>query len=124
MKNLKQKIQKQRSQKDEFFKGSPRSPIPREERKEFDGLNYFPIKPDLRFELKLKELEDKEKITTKDSKGGRQEFIRFGEFQFEINEGKYTLQAYKNKPRNKDFGCLLKIKQTETKPTEPVDTLI
>ena len=60
MENLKYKIQEQRNQKDEFFQSNPRSPIPREERKDFDGLNYFSIKPGLRFELKLKELEDKE----------------------------------------------------------------
>jgi uncharacterized protein (DUF1684 family) len=40
---------KDRKDKDEFFRLSPQSPIPDQERDAFDGLNYFDPNPDLVF---------------------------------------------------------------------------
>lgn len=93
--SFKEQIEREREQKDEYFKKHPRSPIPREEKDEFDGLNYYEVNPDLRFKLELTEHEDKEKIKVEDSKGNKQEFIKWGEFNFKIDGEQVTLQAFK-----------------------------
>lgn len=92
----KEKIERERREKDEFFKRHPRSPIPREERKEFVGLTYYPLDPKYRFELDLLEYEEKGSITLETTQEEKQEYRRWGEFQFEINGENYTLQAYKS----------------------------
>jgi uncharacterized protein (DUF1684 family) len=43
-------IEEERARKDDWFKGSPSSPIPREARTAFTGLPYFPVDESLRFE--------------------------------------------------------------------------
>ena len=52
-----------RAQKDEFFASHPQSPLTREQRKNFQGLSYFPENPALRLEVKVDEFSPKEKIT-------------------------------------------------------------
>ena len=39
-----------RQDKDEFFRTSHGSPIPEAEREAFEGLPYYPVDPDLRFD--------------------------------------------------------------------------
>lgn len=95
---LTDKLEKQRREKDGFFKSHPRSPIPLQERDDFTGLNYYPVTPELRFKLTLHEHNDKEKVEVQDNQGNTQEFIRWGEFRFTINEEEHTLQAYKSNP--------------------------
>lgn len=96
MENFEQRIETGRKEKDEFFKNHPQSPIPAAERGKFEGLDYYPVKAGLRFELELHEHREKKTIKIQDSKGGTREFIRWGEFRFEIGGKEYTLQAYKN----------------------------
>lgn len=43
-------IEGYRAEKDAFFKSAPGSPIPLEERDDFDGLPYYPVAVDLVFE--------------------------------------------------------------------------
>jgi len=96
MENFEQRIETGRKEKDKFFKNHPQSPIPSTERGKFKGLDYYTVKVGLRFELELQEHREKKTIKIQDSKGGTQEFIRWGEFRFEISGKEYTLQAYKN----------------------------
>lgn len=92
---IKSKIKKEREQKDEFFSQGMRSPIPASERGDFEGLNYYPVKPELRFKLKLQPYEEKEKVEVQDSQGGKQEFYRVGKFKLTINDQAIELNAYK-----------------------------
>lgn len=94
--SFKKQIEREREQKDKYFKSHPRSPIPPSERKDFDGLNYYPVKPELRFELKLHEHKEKKKIKVSDSHGGKQEYLRWGEFRFKIDGDEVVLQVYKS----------------------------
>lgn len=89
-------IKEQRGKKDKFFELNSRSPIPSSERGEFDGLDYYPVDEDLRFELELDEHDEKEKIEVEDSKGGTQEYFRWGEFKFNVDGEEHVLQAYKS----------------------------
>lgn len=91
-------LEMEREEKNRFFVLDPRSPIPREERSGLvgKGLSYFPPDPDLRFELTLDEHKEKKKIIAATSKGGEQEFIRWGEFRFEVDGKQCVLQVYKS----------------------------
>jgi len=88
-------VRRQRTEKDEYFGQHPRSPIPDDERDEFEGLNYYPIDEDSRFVLPLHEHGDKERITVSTSTEGESEYLRWGEFRFEVGGEEVTLQAYK-----------------------------
>jgi uncharacterized protein (DUF1684 family) len=91
-------LEREREEKNRFFVLDPRSPIPLEERSNLvgKGLSYFPPDPDLRFELVLYEHKEKKKIIVATSKDGEREFVRWGEFRFEVNGNQYVLQAYKS----------------------------
>ncbi len=93
-----QAIEKQRAQKDEYFGNHPHSPIPPDERDAFDGLEYFPVDEDYRFELPLAEYDEKERITVGTSTDGEREYLQWGEFRFPVDGEEVTLQAYKSDP--------------------------
>jgi len=94
--SIKDEIEKQRREKDKFFRLDPRSPIPAFGRKEFDGLNYYAINKEFRFELDLHEHEKRKIVEIDNSKGGVQQYLRWGEFRFEIDGQECFLQAYKS----------------------------
>ncbi len=91
----KKELKDTRKEKDRFFEESPDSPIPQEDRSEFEGLAYFPIDSDYRFELELHEHEEKETFTIDVTGEGDREYIRWGEFHFEIDGEEQVLHAYK-----------------------------
>jgi hypothetical protein len=91
-------IRRNREAKDDYFRTDPHSPIPPDEREEFDGLVYYPVTGDFRFELPLHEHGDPETLTVPTSTGGDREYLRWGEFRFEVDGETVTLQAYKGDP--------------------------
>jgi len=78
-----------RDEKNEFFREHPQSPLSREQKKGFQGLNYFPENPALRLEVKVDEFEVKEEISMQTSTGDIQVYEKFGKFHF-IADGKET----------------------------------
>ncbi|WP_259517963.1 DUF1684 domain-containing protein [Halanaeroarchaeum sp. HSR-CO] len=92
------RMREEREQKEQYFGNNPRSPIPPEEREDFEGLAYFPVDEDLRFELPLHEHDDKEELIVETTTGSQREYLRWGEFRFEIDGEAVTLQAYKADP--------------------------
>jgi len=99
MEDLKRQPEEERKEKDKFFKLSPQSPIPYKDRSNFDSLNYYPVKLELRFELELHEYKDKKEIKIEDTKKNTRRFIRWGKFRFNVGGKKCTLQAYKSDSR-------------------------
>lgn len=93
-----QAIRNDRDRKDEYFESNPHSPIPEGERESFDGLSYYPIDEAYRFELPLREHDDKRTVTVGTSTGGEQTYLEWGEFRFELEGEEVTLQAYKSDP--------------------------
>ncbi|MFB6102196.1 MAG: DUF1684 domain-containing protein [Haloplanus sp.] len=91
-------IRQNREAKDDYFRTDPHSPIPPEEREDFDGLSYYPITETYRFELPLHVHDDPATLTVGTSTGGEREYLRWGEFRFEVNGETVTLQAYKSDP--------------------------
>lgn len=94
----KDQVRKQRQQKDEFFLLHRQSPIPEEDRLQFDGLRYYPPDPDYRFELELDIHPTAETLRVDDTSGGERELIRGGEFRFTIDGHEYALQVYQSEP--------------------------
>jgi len=91
-------IKFEREEKDGFFKMHPQSPLPNEDRRKFRGLNYYPPDFDYRFELKLREHEQKKIVEIEDTQGNLRKFYRWGEFEFKIGDHNCKLQAYKSSP--------------------------
>jgi len=91
-------LAQERKDKDDSFAAPWQSPIPLEERSSFRGLSYYPIDPNFRFELELHEHSDKKMIEIEDTRGNIRQFLRWGEFQFNVGNEKFTLQAYKSAP--------------------------
>ncbi|MFC6766443.1 DUF1684 domain-containing protein [Natrinema soli] len=91
-------IETQREEKDRYFGGDPHSPIPPDERESFDGLEYYPIDEDYRFELPPDEYDDPESVTVGTSTDGEREYLCWGEFRFTVDGEDIALQAYKADP--------------------------
>ena len=91
----KEEIERERREKDWFFAEHWQSPIPPEDRVRFEGLEYFPPDPKYRFEIELHEHEDRRTIKMSYTGGEVKEFIRWGEFRFEVDGQEAVLQAYK-----------------------------
>ena len=93
-----EEVERHREEKDEYFRSSPSSPIPADQREAFDGLSYYSPDPDLRFELPLREHDEKGRVTVGTSTEGEREYVRWGEFRFEVGGDAVSLQAYKADP--------------------------
>jgi uncharacterized protein (DUF1684 family) len=95
----KERLEREREEKDKFFAVHWQSPIPPEERAKFRGLEYYPPNADYRFELELHEHSDKKRLQIEDTGGNMRDFLRWGEFRFKVGDEECTLQAYKSDPR-------------------------
>lgn len=93
-------IEREREEKDRYFGNDPHSPIPRAERGDFDGLDYYPPDLDYRFVVPLHEFDEKEALTVGTSTGGEQEYLEWGEFRVEIEGEEVAIRAYKSDPHD------------------------
>jgi uncharacterized protein (DUF1684 family) len=93
-------IEEQRCRKDEYFADAQRSPLPPAEQESFEGLEYYPVDPDYRYELELDEFEDRDVVTVATSTDGQKEYLRWGEFVFDIDGTAVTLTAYRADPND------------------------
>ncbi|ERJ05287.1 hypothetical protein HLRTI_002729 [Halorhabdus tiamatea SARL4B] len=91
--NYAERIREQRAEKETYFAEHPRSPFPGHA--DFEGLDHYPVDPAYRYELPLEEHDEKESVTVETTADGSQEYVRWGEFNFEIDGESVTLQAYK-----------------------------
>ena len=85
-----------RAEKDEFFGKHPQSPLTREQRKEFKGLNYFPENGALHLEVIVEEFPEKEMFEMQTSTGSVQHYEKFGRFKFLVDEAEAQLTIYQN----------------------------
>ncbi|MFN8383258.1 MAG: DUF1684 domain-containing protein [Anaerolineales bacterium] len=85
-----------RAQKDEFFGSHPQSPLTREQRKDFHGLQYFPENDALRLEVKVDEFTAKQKFEMQTSTGDVQIYEKFGKFHFEVDGTEAELTIYRS----------------------------
>jgi len=88
-------IREQRRQKDHYFADHPRSPLPAAERDDFDGLDYYGIDPEYRFEVELDPYGDPEPVTVGTSTDGEQTYLEWGTFTVTVDGEPVTITAYK-----------------------------
>jgi uncharacterized protein (DUF1684 family) len=85
-----------RAEKDEFFGTDPQSPLSREQRKDFHGLNYFEENDALRLEVKVDEFPDQQEFAMQTSTGSVQMYTRFGKFSFAVEDREVELTIYQS----------------------------
>jgi uncharacterized protein (DUF1684 family) len=83
-----------RAEKDDFFGNHPQSPLTREQKKSFHGLNYFPENEALRFEVKVEEFPTKESFGMQTSTGDIQVYEKYGKFRFTVDGEEAELTIY------------------------------
>jgi uncharacterized protein (DUF1684 family) len=89
-------LNRERREKDRFFATHWQSPIPLQDRAEFEGLDYYPPDLDYRLESELVEHEEKSRVRMAYTKGEERDFVRWGEFRFTIGDNECVLEAYKS----------------------------
>lgn len=83
----------QRRAKDEFFRTSHHSPIPHDQRHDFEGLNHFDPNPELVFTLPV-EPGDGTEITIQTTDNQQRTYRRAGKVGFEIGGESAQLTLY------------------------------
>ena len=83
-----------RNEKDDFFRQDPQSPLTPDQKRNFQGLNYFPENPDLRLEIKAEELPKKERIEMQTSSGDIQAYFRHSRIHFVVDGQEAELTIY------------------------------
>ena len=85
-----------RAEKDEFFGSHPQSPLTREQRKNFHGLNYFTENEALRLEVKVDEFPLGEQFEMQTSTGTVQIYQKYGRFKFMVDGVEAELTIYQS----------------------------
>ncbi len=85
-----------RAEKNEFFGSHPQSPLTREQKKDFHGLQYFPENDSLRLEVQVEEFENKQTFEMQTSTGDVQIYEKFGKFRFEVDGEEVELTIYQS----------------------------
>lgn len=73
-----------RREKDRFMKTHPQAPLTSQQQKTFQGLNYFPENPALRFETALIPDPQRPQLQMATSTGADRTFRRIGSFAFTV----------------------------------------
>ena len=85
-----------RAEKNEFYASHPQSPLTREQKQGFTGLNYFPEEASLRLEVKVDEFPVKDSFAMQTSTGDVQHYEKFGRFRFAVDGIEAELTIYQN----------------------------
>jgi uncharacterized protein (DUF1684 family) len=85
-----------RKQKDDVFKHDPHSPLTAAEKRDFDGLHYYPENPSLRLELELEKLPAPVPVILQTSTGEAREFLHAGQVRFNVGDQEAILQVYQD----------------------------
>ena len=88
-----EELESYRARKDEQFRGR-QSPLPSEEREEFDGLAYFDPDPAYRVEATVEPIDSDETVRMETTAGGEQLYERAARLRFELGDDERTLVAY------------------------------
>ena len=89
-------LTRMRHQKDTFFAQHPQSPLTASQKRGFKGLNYFPEAPELRFELPIENIPDKQTIQIQTTSGDFQQFQKYGKIRFPVDGQIMELTIFSN----------------------------
>ncbi len=85
-----------RAEKNEFFGSHPQSPLSREQKKDFKGLNYFLENDALRLKVKIERFPVGEQFEMQTSTGSVQLYEKFGKFHFVVDGVEVELRIYQS----------------------------
>ena len=85
-----------RAQKDDFFQHDWQSPLEADQRQNFTGLKYYPENSALRLTLPIEPHADQAIVTMVTSTGSAREYVKYGQFSFEVNGEAATLHVYQD----------------------------
>jgi uncharacterized protein (DUF1684 family) len=85
-----------RMQKDEFFRTDHHSPLTPEQKRTFEGLNYFPENPGLDLTVEVEPFEEVEEVQIQTNTGEVQRYERYGRFRFMVGEQDAALTIFHN----------------------------
>ncbi|QIO22672.1 DUF1684 domain-containing protein [Haloarcula sp. JP-L23] len=89
------RLRQNRAEKDEFFAEHPQSPIPPDERDDFDGLAYFDPDPDYRVEATVTRHDEPEPVEMDTTDGRTVRYLHVVTFAFELDGESYELAGYR-----------------------------
>lgn len=89
-----QEIAGWRTQKDDFMRSSPESPVPPAERATFEPLEYYPVAERYRVPAALRIVESDDILELPTSTGLRRKMRRIGTLQFTLDGEPLTLTAF------------------------------
>jgi uncharacterized protein (DUF1684 family) len=85
-----------RREKDELFRHDHHSPLSDEQKRKFNGLDYFPENPDLEFELEIEHFLEPDQVQIQTNTGEVQIYDRFGRINFEVEGEVAELTIFAN----------------------------
>lgn len=83
-----------RAEKDDFFGSHDQSPVPPEDREDFDGLDYFDPDPEYRVTAKYSTVRDAEPVELQTTQGPPAEYTRAAVLGFDLDGDHHTLTAF------------------------------
>jgi uncharacterized protein (DUF1684 family) len=83
-----------RREKDQFFALDAQSPLTPDQKRAFHGLSYFPENAELRMEVQVEPFPQKDIIQMQTSTGGVQQYTRYGQFKFMVEDQVANLTIY------------------------------
>ncbi len=85
-----------RKMKDDFFAHDGQSPLTDAQKKEFNGLHYFPPNPSLNLIVSVQEFPVKQKFEMQTTTGDVQVYERYGNFTFKVDDQPAELTIYQS----------------------------
>lgn len=94
-----------RERRDHYFAHDPSSPLEPEDRETFEGLAYFPERPDLVIEATIDETgaDAGEAVELRTVDGQVKPFVRAGKIRFDVDGEPVTLSVFKDVDRGRYF---------------------
>jgi len=90
-----ERLREHRAEKDRVFASRRGSPIPPEERDEFDGLAYFEPDPDYRVDATITIHDDPDPVDMETSDDRTVRYLRVVSFEFDLHGDAHTLHGYR-----------------------------
>ena len=89
------RLRENRAEKDSFLAEHPQSPIPPDERDDFDALDYFDPDPDYRVEATVQVHDDPDPVEMETTDGRMVRYLRVVTFDFELDSETHELHGYR-----------------------------
>jgi hypothetical protein len=90
-----EQLRENRTEKDQFFAEHPQSPVPPEERDDFEGLDYFEPSAECRVEAEVTVHDEPEPVEMETTNGPPVRYLRVATFAFELRGEDCELHAYR-----------------------------